>query len=115
MSNTIQKIKELNKQIDDAFKALETEFKNGLLQLMKENNIKRFDVGINNHEFNDGDATYFGLDYEYLEIEDVPEEVCEKISEFFDNFAIRNFYEEMFRDKYENIEFRVKNNKLVIN
>jgi hypothetical protein len=114
MSNTIQKIKELNKQIDDAFKALETEFKDGLLQLMRENNIKSFDVGVNNHEFNDGDATYFSLYYEDLEIEGIPKEVCEKISKFFGNFDVRDFHERMFGGKYENIEFCVENNKLVI-
>lgn len=114
MNDTINKIKELQQSIKDTMKSLEASFKEGLLKFMIENDIESFDIRVNNHEFNDGDLTYFSLYYEYLEIEDLSEEVCSKITNFFSLFDVDGFYESIFGDIHEYINFSVKNGKLII-
>ena len=59
-------IKFLQTQVDEFKGQLSTLFETELLSLMKENSIKSIKMMVNNHEFNDGDATYFSLYYEDL-------------------------------------------------
>jgi hypothetical protein len=130
-----QKYNELQNQIKTQQEELRILFKSGLEELFKlDKNIKSLECRINNHEFNDGDATYFSLYYEDLtmtyiidelgnEIEvdgynNVKKEVSairENIVGFFKQCDIDNFYEDLFGEKaYESISFNFKDNKLNI-
>jgi hypothetical protein len=114
MNKVINKVKQLQKDVDNAMKTLKESFNEELLKFMIENKIDSFSLGINNHEFNDGDRTYFSLYYEDLEIDDLTNEQNEKITNFFSLFDVDGFYENMFGDKYEAVTFSVKNNELTI-
>jgi hypothetical protein len=136
------KINELQKQIESYEKELAAHFDTELETLFasKVNAIEGYtldsiNVGINNHEFNDGDATYFSLHYEDLRlvftdsigeeveidgysdhaIEDKAEKIREEIIELFELFDSGDFYESKFGDAYESIQFSLsKSGKLKI-
>lgn len=129
-----ENIKQLNNEIQKKKEGLKDVFKDGLAVLLKKHSaankeFKEIRVGINNHEFNDGDPTYFGFNYEYLtlifedalgnetEIDEYSstkkhEEIIKEFVDFFASFDIDNFYEGIFGDKYESITFTLKNDKL---
>ncbi len=118
------KVKELESQITSLNEDLSALFESELISLMKEKNVSHVEMGINNHEFNDGDATSFDLYYEDLSIslkdgreresygdenEDL-EPLRKELVDFFSEF--QSIFESKFGREYESIKFTVKRNKL---
>lgn len=69
MKETLSKIQSLNEQVRAAKMELVTEFKSELKRIFVENpTMESIEMYVNNHEFNDGDATSFYLGYEDLKI-----------------------------------------------
>ena len=123
--NTIrQELSQLNLQIQNLRERTKVNFKSDLKDLLEEYKGKfdRLDISLNNHEFNDGDATYFGLHYEDMtlvysdelgnEIEqssygdkDNPdmESIRMKFVELFKAYDIADLYESLYGDDYESI------------
>lgn len=101
-------------------------FESGLEELFKKySNVERIVISINNHEFNDGEATYFGLHYEDLTIilkdgTEVPsfgentenEKIRKEFAMFFEEFDVEDFYEKLYSESYDCIEFSFKNGKV---
>ncbi len=132
----IAEIKELQNQISEKTKALEKIFKDGLTVLLSEykSQIDSITIHINNHEFNDGDPTYFSLNYDDLtlnyqdelgneyEYEPYNNDANNKalglihktLVDFFKAFDTKDFYEGLFGDRYDSITFEVKDDKLKI-
>lgn len=80
-------------------------------------------VGVNNHEFNDGDQTSFYIRYEDMEVfyfdddeeksyvdeygEPAPQNVMdakEELVEFFESYDTNDLYEKIYGGNYEEIE-----------
>ena len=120
-------VKILESQIGSLNGDLTALFKTELLSLMKRDDVKVISMGLNNHEFNDGDATNFSLYYEDLKLEMNDGKVCEPYEDenkelkplresfvkFFDSF--QSIFENEFSDGYESISFEVKGSKLKVN
>lgn len=131
--NTIETIKnKIEKNKND----LQIIFIEKLTELLKKCSIqfpefKNIKIHINNHEFNDGDPTYFSLyytdliiimedtlgnetEFEKYNIEDKKElQILRKeFVDFFQQFDFDNFYEILFEKFDENIYFSLENGKL---
>ncbi len=126
-----QETKEIHLGIASKIKEAEALFKSELPPLL--DGLKRVEIYVNNHEFNDGDATYFGFNYEELTVVTEDElgneyeyngypkkentEIDKKrkvLMEFFDGFNFEGFYEKIFGDQYETVRFSVSDGKLII-
>lgn len=104
--------------------ALKTTFKLDLHDLIEKHKdkISGIRVGVNNHEFNDGDQTYFGLHYEdmtlvYSDSEGVEREqtsygdsdnpemetIREEFISLFTAYDVDGFYESLYGDAYEEV------------
>ena len=60
MKDTLKKLEELNTQRRVLVKQLEQEFNSSLKQVFVDNpKLEQISMYVNNHEFNDGDATSF--------------------------------------------------------
>ncbi len=128
--NTLNKIKEAEEAIKTAKQELEKLFKQELTELLvkyrvEPNPLKSIHMVLNNHEFNDGDATYFGLHYENLtvtfedeignetEVDSYGDEklefkkIREEFVELFSNFDTNGFYEDVFGRFSESLDFSV--------
>lgn len=69
MKDTLNKIAKLNEQLEDLNNQLKTEFNNALKQIFIDNpSLERISMYVNNHEFNDGDATTFYIGWEDMTI-----------------------------------------------
>jgi hypothetical protein len=134
--NILDKIKEAQKIIKDSKKNLEVLFNEQLTELLKryavgQDTLKSIDIYLNNHEFNDGEATYFGFNHEDLtavfedelgnetEIDGYGNEkpelvrIREQFKALFSNFDVDGFYEDIFGQEFGTIRFRIdKNGKL---
>jgi hypothetical protein len=127
------KINELKKKIKEAKAELKDVFESTILDFMTKNNILSFTFHVNNHEFNDGDATYFSIYFdggsltykdengETQEIEDFYDikdknlkTIVKDATSLFESFDIEDFYEDEYGGAYESITFKVKNDKLVV-
>lgn len=118
------KIKELELQINSLKEDLSSLFKSELVSLMNGNGVVRIEMRVNNHEFNDGDATSFSLYYEDLsiilsdgrEIEPYSEsnkDLKNLRQEFVDFFGeFQSIFESEFGDVYESVAFTIKKDKL---
>lgn len=102
----------------------EAEFKANLVQLFEDNpTLMSFRIRVNNHEFNDGDPTYFGLYYEDVEVTDTDANIFERndyecsnpdrncsnplvmaVYNLFERYDKENLYECLFGDEYGVIE-----------
>lgn len=118
------KVKELESQIASLNKDLSDLFESELISLMKTRDVIRVEMSINNHEFNDGDATSFDLYYHDLSIsfkdgreresygdenKDL-EPLRKELVNFFSEF--QSIFESKFGGESESINFTVKGNKL---
>lgn len=118
MKNTIARINELNNQLRDAEKALENEFWIELKSIFNNNpKLESVSMYVNNHEFNDGDATSFYLGYEDMTItvdgEEVSREWDSKTKEYVSNPTLdglielfentQHIHENMFSGEYDNL------------
>jgi hypothetical protein len=127
-------IKDLQKQIENAEKELAGYFDTEVEALFKETKdsvkgftLERITIGVNNHEFNDGDPTHFsvyhedatlvfsdeiGEEYEingYQDANKQLDEIREKFTELFALFDTGNFYESKFGEAYGEITISYKN------
>ena len=122
-TNTIKlEIEKHQAQIEALKKGMKATFKLDLQDLIKKHKdkIDRIVVGINNHEFNDGDATYFGLHYEDMTLvysdsegeereqtsygdSDNPEmeTIRKEFIKLFSAYDVDGFYETLYGDDYE--------------
>ena len=128
-----EKISIAHKAIAAAQEELVNVFKLELADLIKEykeidgNKFESIYIGINNHEFNDGDKTYFGLRYDDLtlnysdlmietsygdEKEAKNEKIREKFVKFFGEFEVGDFYESLLGDVNGSVSFRLSNGKV---
>lgn len=115
--NTIKsEINQLRLQIQNLRKKAEVDFKLDLNDLLDKHAGKfdRLDIGINNHEFNDGDATYFSVHYEDMslvysdELGNESEQSSYGDTDNAEMEAIREEFVELFKvydidDLYENL------------
>lgn len=128
----IQALKSLQNEIIEKKKALRPLFEGGLLALFQKHPIvKSLEVNVNNHEFNDGEATYFGFHYGDMTVnfsdgvvispydEDVGspskehEAARDEFVKVFSEFNVDDFYETIYGDAYESLTFKVKRGKVV--
>lgn len=128
----IQALKDLQKEILEKKKSLRPLFEDGLLALFQKHPVvKSLEVSINNHEFNDGDATYFGFHYEDMTVnfsdgvvisphdENVGspskehEAARDEFVKFFEEFDVDGFYETLYGDAYESLTFKCRGGKVV--
>ncbi len=138
MNETIKDIKKSIKDLQDEIDTKETKlerlFKEGLIQLLgAQKDIKSVSCHLNNHEFNDGDQTYFSLNYDDLTLTSQNDEeydgyygdkptdkqkeyglIAKSFVEFFKSFDIKSFYENMFGEYQERISFSLDGEKLEI-
>jgi len=69
MKNIINKIEQLNEQLRTAETELVVEFRKTLQKVFNDHpDLEEISMYVNNHEFNDGDATSFYLGYEDMTI-----------------------------------------------
>lgn len=109
IKNTVE---ELQKSIRDQYQLLRQEFESGIAEILKnlkDSKIKSISMYLNNHDFNDGEATYFSLYYDDLrlltnrgrEYDGYPknkelDKVRDNCIEFFKQFDVDNFYEKIY-------------------
>ncbi len=134
--NNIKKaITDLQTTIASELKKLDALFDEGLVALLNKNKnavegytIESLSVRVSNHEFNDGDRTYFHLNYEdcislyvvdskgeeveisYEEDVEFAEKFTDVIKEFesfFGSFDVGDFFENRFGDSYDSISFSI--------
>lgn len=127
----IQALKNLQQEIVEKKKSLRPLFEDGLQELFaKYPFVKSLRIGLNNHEFNDGDATHFSLYYEDMDVHftddvilggyenegeptDAHKAAHKKFVKFFGEFDVDGFYETLYGDAYESIYFKSKDGKVV--
>lgn len=121
-------INSLQERVNEAQEELFESFNQNLIELFQAHpEIKSLSMGVNNHEFNDGDSTNFSLYHEDMTIHTKDDEfdgysegkeknplasIRDSFIELFSFFDLGDFYERNFNDAYENISFSVKNGKL---
>lgn len=122
-------IDNLNKQIVDLKSKIKDSFRADLKDLVLENKDKfdRIEITVNNHEFNDGDATRFSLYYDDMtlvysdengdEIEQRPygdtnspeiETIRLKFVELFGAYDVDDIYESIYGDEYGTVTIESK-------
>ena len=69
MKESLKKIEELKNQLNTAKSELQKEFKAELKKIFVDNpTLDSIEMSLNNHEFNDGDATSFYIGYEDMNL-----------------------------------------------
>ena len=118
MKASLKKIEELNEQLFSAKSELQKEFKVELKKIFVDNpTLDSIEMYLNNHEFNDGDATSFYLGYEDLKIvvegEEVerewdsatkeykPNPLLESLSQLFGDTQC--IHEDLYGDEWEHL------------
>jgi hypothetical protein len=118
MKESLKKIEELKNQLNAVKSELQKEFKAELKKIFVDNpTLDSIEMYLNNHEFNDGDATSFYIGYEDLKIvvegEEVerewdnatkqykPNPVLESLIELFGD--VHCIHEELYGDEYEHL------------
>ncbi len=95
-------------------------FKEELVAFLTTNQVESVFLYVNNHDFNDGDATYFSLYYEDIESDrfqmkdgsEVSEEVIQVFVDIMDDS--QDIHEVVFEGCYGRINISVNNGKLSI-
>ena len=118
MKDTIKKLEELNTQRCDVIKQLEKEFNSALKQAFVDNpTLEKIDMSVNNHEFNDGDATSFYIGWEDMTItvdgEEIEREWSHETKDYVSNpildnlldifSQVQDIHENIYGDEYENL------------
>ena len=118
MKESLKKIEELKNQLNAVKSELQNEFKSDLKKIFVDNpTLDSVEMYINNHEFNDGDATLFYIGYEDLKIvvegEEVEREWDDKTKEYVENPVLESLiqlfddtqciHEDVYGDEYEHL------------
>lgn len=114
MKDTLKKLEELNTQRSVVIKQLEQEFNSALKQVFVDNpKLERISMYVNNHEFNDGDATSFYIGWEDMTITvdgfDIDRQYgSKKTDPLLDNLIelfgqVEDIHENMYGDAYESL------------
>ena len=117
MKESLKKIEELKNQLNTVKSELQKEFKAELKKIFVDNpKLDSIEMYVNNHEFNDGDATSFYIGYEDLKIVVEGEEVerewdrttktytnplIESLIELFGD--VHCIHEDLYGDEYEHL------------
>jgi len=118
MKDTLSKLADLNRQRKEIIDRLQDEFNDALKQVFVDNpKLESIDMYVNNHEFNDGDATSFYIGWEDMTITvdgvEVQREWNRKTKEYVSNPILENLielfgqvqdiHENIYGDAYENL------------
>jgi hypothetical protein len=118
MKDTIKKLEELNTQRYKIINQLVKEFNSTLKQVFVDNpTLEKIDMCINNHEFNDGNATSFYIGWEDMTItvdgDEMQREWDSKTKKYVSNPILENLidlfgqvqdiHEDIYGDEYENL------------
>ena len=118
MKNTLKKLADLDKQRRNVIDQLIEEFNATLKQVFVDNpKLEQISMYVNNHEFNDGDATSFYIGWEDMTItvdgvemqrewdrttkNYVPNPTLENLIELFGQ--VQDIHENIYGDEYENL------------
>ena len=118
MKDTLSKLADLNRQRKEIIDRLQDEFNDALKQVFVDNpKLESIDMYINNHEFNDGDATSFYIGWEDMTItvdgvemqrewdsttkNYVSNPILENLTELFGQ--VQDIHENIYGDEYENL------------
>lgn len=106
MKETLKKLAELENQRRAVIDQLSKEFNEALKQVFVDNpKLEKINMYVNNHEFNDGDATSFHLGWEDMTITVDGEEISRDWNRGSDNPLVNNVAElfEQVQGIHENI------------
>ena len=106
MKDTLKKLAELENQRSSVIDQLIKEFNEALKQVFVDNpKLEKISMYVNNHEFNDGDATSFYLGWEDLTVTIDGEEISRDWNKGSDNPVVNNVAElfEQVQGIHENI------------
>ena len=118
MKDTLKKLEEINNQRHDVIKQLEQEFNSALKQVFVDNpKLESMSMYVNNHEFNDGDATLFYIGWEDMTITvdgvEMQREWDRNTNAYVENPLLNNLvelfgqvqdiHEDIYGDAYENL------------
>ena len=118
MKDTLKKLEDLNTQRRVLVKQLEQEFNSALKQVFVDNpKLEQISMYVNNHEFNDGDATSFYIGWEDMTIsvdgEEIQREWDRKTNAYVENpllntlielfGQVQDIHEDIYGDAYENL------------
>ena len=118
MKDTLSKLADLNRQREEIIDRLQDEFNDALKQVFVDNpTLEKINMSVNNHEFNDGDATSFYIGWEDMTItvdgvevqrewnsktkEYVSNPILENLTELFGQ--VQDIHENIYGDEYENL------------
>ena len=118
MKESLKKIEELKNQLNAVKSELQKEFKAELKKIFVDNpTLDSIEMSLNNHEFNDGDATSFNIGFEDLNLvvegEEVhreydgvnggykPNPLIESLIELFGD--VHCIHEDLYGDEYEHL------------
>jgi hypothetical protein len=106
MKDTLKKLAELENQRSSVIDQLTKEFNNALKQVFVDNpKLEKISMYVNNHEFNDGDATSFYLGWEDMTVTIDGEEISRDWNKGSNNPLVNNLAElfEQVQGIHENI------------
>jgi hypothetical protein len=118
MKESLKKIEELKNQLNAVKSELQKEFKDELKKIFVDNpTLDSIEMSLNNHEFNDGDATSFYIGYEDMNLmidgEEVerewdnatkeykPNPLLESLIELFGD--VQCIHEDLYGDEWEHL------------
>jgi len=118
MKDTLSKLADLNRQRKEIIDRLQDEFNDALKQVFVDNpTLEQINMSVNNHEFNDGDATSFYIGWEDMTItvdgvemqrewdrttkNYVANPILESLIELFGQ--VQDIHENIYGDAYEDL------------
>ena len=118
MKDTLKKLTDLENQRREVIHQITKEFNEALKQVFVDNpKLESINMSVNNHEFNDGDATSFYIGWEDMTItvdgvemqrewdrttkNYVPNPTLENVIELFGQ--VQDIHEDIYGDAYENL------------
>ena len=118
MKDTLSKLADLNRQRKEIIDRLQDEFNDALKQVFVDNpTLEQINMSVNNHEFNDGDATSFYIGWEDMTItvdgvemqrewdrttkDYVSNPILENLIELFGQ--VQDIHENIYGDAYEDL------------
>ena len=118
MKDTLSKLADLNRQRKEIIDRLQDEFNDALKQVFVDNpTLEKINMYVNNHEFNDGDATSFNIGWEDMTItvdgvemqrewdrttkDYVSNPILENLIELFGQ--VQDIHENIYGDAYEDL------------
>lgn len=118
MKDTLNKLEDLNRQRKEIIDRLQDEFNDALKQVFIDNpKLEQISMYVNNHEFNDGDATSFYIGWDDMTIsvdgEEIQREWDRNTNAYVENPLLNNLielfgqvqdiHENIYGDAYENL------------